>query len=203
MKLYYSPGSCSLAPHILAREAGLPITLDRVRFPNKTTDSGVDYLSINPKGSVPAIELDGGDVLTENAVLLQYMAEQAPEAKLIPESGLARWRVKELLNFVATELHKSFSPLFRKDLTPEWRAGVIGNLEKKFDVVEKMLADKPYLTGDRFAAPDAYAFAVLRWSKQHNLDLSRWPKIIAYLARVAARPAVRQAMEEEGLPVAA
>jgi glutathione S-transferase len=127
------------------------------------------------------------------------MAAQAPEKPLLPESGMGRWRALEMLNFIATELHKGFSPLFRKDLTPEWRAGVVANLQKKFDVVEAVLARQPFLTGETFALPDIYAFTVLRWSKQHNLDLAPWPNITAYLARIAARPAVKEALSEEGL----
>ena len=197
MKLYYVPGACSLAPHIVAREAGMDkVGLDKVQFgPQRTTESGKDYYTINPKGAVPALEIAPGEVLTENAVILQYLADQSA-ANLLPKSGLARYRVLELVNFVATELHKSFSPLFNPKLTPEWRAGVIENINKKFAQLETILGDKPYLAGD-FTIADAYAYTMTRWADMQKIELP--PKVAAYRDRVSQRTGVRKALEEEGL----
>jgi glutathione S-transferase len=198
MKLYYSPAACSLAPHIVAREAGLDIELEKVDLGSKKTESGRDYLTINPKGAVPALEIDGGEVLTENAVVLQYLADKSPPQLGLPE-GMERWRFLELLHFIATELHKGFAPLFHPRTGKEGREIVTENLSKRFDILERQLGDQPYLTGDKFTIADAYAYTVLSWSKIQNIDMSRWPKLIAFLERVGARPAVRVARSEEGL----
>ena len=198
MKLYYSPAACSLAPHIVAREAGLDIDLEKVDLKSKKTESGRDYLSINPKGAVPALEIDGGKVLTENAVVLQYLADKSPSQLGISE-GMDRWRFLELLHFIATELHKGFSPLFDPRTTKEGRKIITENLSKRFDILERQLGDNPYLTGENFTIADAYAYTVLSWSKIHKIDMRRWPKLVAFLERVGARPAVREARSEEGL----
>jgi glutathione S-transferase len=197
MKLYYAPAACSLAPHVAAREAGLDLALEKVDLRTKKTESGHDYLSINPKGAVPALELDSGDVLTENAIVLQYLADKAPQSGLMVANGTARWHFLELVNFIATELHKGFSPLWHP--TSGGRDAAIENLSKRFDILDRQLGDQPYLTGETFTIADAYAYAILNWTKVHKIDMGRWPRLIAFLDRVAARPAVQQALAEEGL----
>lgn len=199
MKLYYTPGACSLAPHIAAREAGLDIQLEKVDLAAKTTESGRGFLAINPKGAVPALELDDGQVLTENAVILQYLAERASDAGLVPAPGMARWRLLELLNYIATELHKGFGPLWNPQVTPEVRAATVKTLGAKFDFLQAQLGDRPYLTGDGFTIADAYAYAVLNWTGVHKIDFSAWPKLQAFLKRVAARPGAAAALRAEGL----
>ena len=199
MKLYYAPAACSLAPHIAAREAGLDLVLEKVDLKAKKTESGRDYHSVNRKGAVPALEIEGGEVLTENAIVLQYLADKAPQSGLVASNGMARWRFLELVNFIATELHKGFGPLFDPRTSATAREIVVDNLSKRFDILDRELGDKPYLTGETFTIADAYAYAVLNWTKIHKIDLSRWPRLMAFLDRVAARPAVRQARAEEGL----
>jgi glutathione S-transferase len=199
MKLYYSPAACSLAPHIVAREAGLDIALEKVDLGAKKTETGRDYLSINPKGAVPALELADGDVLTENAIVLQFLADKAPQSALVISEGMARWHFLELVNFIATELHKGFAPLWDSRTTSAGREIVVENLSKRFGILERQLGNQPYLTGETFTIADAYAYAVLNWTKIHNIDLSRWPRLVAFLKRVAGRPAVRRALTEEGL----
>lgn len=199
MKLYYAPAACSLAPHIAAREAGLDLALEKVDLGAKKTESGRNYLSINPKGAVPALEIDGGEVLTENAVVLQYLADKAAQSELVVSNGMARWHFLELINFIATELHKGFGPLWDSRTSAAGREIAVENLSKRFDILDRQLGSKPYLTGDKFTIADAYAYAVLNWTKIHDIDMRRWPRLIAFLDRVAARPAVRQALAEEGL----
>jgi glutathione S-transferase len=199
MKLYYAPAACSLAPHIAAREAGLDLALEKVDLGAKKTESGRNYLSINPKGAVPALEIDGGEVLTENAVVLQYLADKAAQSGLVVSNGMTRWHFLELVNFIATELHKGFGPLWDSRTSAAGREIAVENLSKRFDILDRQLGSKPYLTGDKFTIADAYAYAVLNWTKIHNIDMRRWPRLIAFLDRVAARPAVRQALAEEGL----
>lgn len=200
MKLYYAPGACSVAPHVLAREAGLDLELVKVRLgPEPRTADGRDYREITPRGAVPALELDDGEVMTENAVVLQYLSSLVDYRFGPPRAGMERWRFLELLNFVATELHKGFGPLFDPTLPPEARQSVVERLGQRFDLIEPRLERQPYLTGEAFTIVDAYAFAVLRWTKQHRIDTAPWPNIEAFLARVAARPAARQALAEEGL----
>jgi glutathione S-transferase len=199
MKLYYAPGACSLAQHIAIREGGLDVKLDKITFGEKrTTEEGRDFYSINPMGAVPALELDDGSVLTENAVLLQYLAEKAPQIG-VAGNGMAHWRFLETLNFIATELHKSFSPLFRNP-PPDARAAAIKHILNRFALLEGKLGDKPYLMGDTFTGADAYAYVMFSWSKKFEIDLSSLPKLSAYFARVRARPGVQQALTEEGLP---
>ncbi len=197
MKLYYAPGACSLAPHIVIREAGLDIALERVDLPAKRTETGRDYLSVNPMGAVPALELDDGSVLTENAVLLQYLAAQAPAAALAPAGGMARWRFLELLNFIATELHKGFSQLFARP-PEEWRTKAIHKIKSRFALLALRLSDQPYLTGNHFTVADAYAFVMLIWARKFQIDVPA--ELEAYYARVVARPAAKRALQEEGLP---
>jgi glutathione S-transferase len=200
VKLYYSPGACSQAPNIVLREAGLDFDLAKVDLRAKRLESGENYRTINPKGSVPALELDDGTLLTENAVVLQYIADLAPEARLIPPFGtIDRYRLLEWLNYIATELHKGFGPLFNPATSPEVRQTAIETIEKKFDYVQQRLGDGPYLTGAAFTIADAYLFVVLRWTRIHHINLSRWPGLAALADRIADRPAVRAALHAEGI----
>jgi glutathione S-transferase len=200
MKLYYAPGACSLAPHIAAREAGLDIQLEQVDIRGKKTADGGDYFAINPKGAVPALGLDDGSVLTENAVVLQYIAEQAPGSGLLPATGsIERWRVLELLNYIATEVHKGFGPLWNPTTPPDVREATVKALGKKFDFLQQQLGDKPYLAGETFTIADAYAFAVLSWTGFHKVDFTAWTKLQQYLGRIAERPGALAALRAEGL----
>lgn len=199
MKLYAAPGACSLAPHIVLREAGLPFEYVRVDLAAKRTESGEDYLAINPKGAVPALALDDNSLLTENAVVLQYLADRAPAAGLIPEGGMARYHLLEWLNFVATELHKGFGPLWNPATPDDFRQVAREQLGRKFDYLQEALSDRDWIAGNRFTIVDAYAFAVLNWTALHDIDLARWPGLVAYTRRVAERPAVIAALRAEGL----
>jgi glutathione S-transferase len=201
MKLFYAPGACSLAPHIIIREAKLDVALDRVNFgKERLTQDGRNFYTINPQGSVPALELDNGDVLTEAQVLLQYLAAQAPQEMLFPVEGFARWRALETLNFIATELHKNTSPLF-KNPGDEVRDSARALLANRFALLERKLGDKAYLLGNDFSIADAYAFVTLRWAKKFKVDRQGLPMIEAYYQRILARPAVQQTLQEEGLPM--
>ncbi len=200
MKLYFSPGACSLAPHIALREAGLPFETEEVDLGSKKTKNGADYRAVNPKGSVPALELDNGQVLTEAAIVLQYIADKKPEAKLAPPPGtLERYRLQEWLNYIATEVHKGFSPLFNSKIPEAWKQVVMDALATRFDFLTKSLERKPYLTGGAFTVADGYLFTILGWTTYVNIDLGNWPLLKAYVDRVAARPAVRAALKAEGL----
>ncbi|HXN41981.1 MAG TPA: glutathione transferase GstA [Myxococcaceae bacterium] len=200
MKLYYKPGACSLSPHIVLREAGLPFELDRVDTKSGKTQSGGDFASINPKGYVPSLQLDDGQVLTEGAVIVQYLADRKPEMKLAPASGtMERYRLQEWLNFIATEIHKSFSPLFNRKAPDEVRQAQLDRLGARLDYLAKQLEKRPFLMGNTFSVADAYLFTILKWAKVVNLDLARWPSLTAFQDRVGSRPAVRAAMEAEGL----
>lgn len=200
MKLYYSPGACSLAPHIVLREAGLKFDLEKVDLGAKKTASGEDYLKINPKGYVPALKLDNGEMLTEVQVLLQYIAEQKPDAGLAPRFGtMERWHLMEWLNFVSTEVHKQFGALFNPGFPPEGRDNQIKLIGRRLDVVEAQLAKTPFLTGDRFTLPDAYLFTVVGWHKLLKVDIDKWAKLKEFSGRVASRPAVKEALKAEGL----
>lgn len=199
MRLFYAPGACSLAPHIIIREAGLDVALDKVSFgKGRTTEDGRDFYDINPQGAVPALELDNGEVLTEAQVLLQYLASLTPEKNLAPQDGMQHWRLLETLNFIATELHKGTSPLFKRP-TPEIREATIAALQNRFGLLERKLGDKPYLLGE-FSIADAYAFVMLTWARKFEVDLSALPKLQAYFQRVMARRGVQAALREEGLP---
>ncbi|WP_437284309.1 glutathione transferase GstA [Sorangium sp. So ce406] len=202
MKLYFSPGACSLSPHVVARELGIELTLDKVDLASKKTSSGRDFLAINPKGYIPALELDGGEVLTEGTAIVQYLADQKSEAKLMPPPGtMARYRVQEMLGYINSELHKSYSALFNPKTAPEQRQEREEYLRKRYGVIEAALAKGPYLFGEQFTVADAYLFTVTNWSNFVKLDLSAFPNLLAYQRRVAARPAVQGAMRAEGLPV--
>lgn len=200
MKLYYTPGACSLAPHIVLRETGQPVELEKVNLGKKVTAGGKDYRQINPKGSVPALELDDGQVLTEVAVLVQYIADRKPDAGLAPKSGtLERYRLMEWLNFISSEVHKTFGPLFNPAAATEWKEAQVKLLAVRFDYLAEKLAGRPYLMGDRFTVADAYLFTVLNWTAFAKIDLEPWPVLREFMARVAARPAVTEAMKAEGL----
>lgn len=200
MKLYYNPGVCSLSPHIVLREAGLPVELKKVDLATKTVEDGSDFLQVNSRGYVPALELPGGEVLTEGAAIVQYIADQRPESELAPRAGtIERYRLQEMLNFVSAEIHKGFSPLFNKAATPEWKAAATANLAKRFDWLSKRLEGQEYLFGTRFTVADAYLFTTLNWAGFVGIDLGKWPVLKQYHARVAARPKVQEAMKAEGL----
>jgi glutathione S-transferase len=200
MKLYYSPGACSLSPHIALREAGVPVELKKVDLAAKQLDGGGDYLQVNGKGQVPVLELPDGSVLTEGPAIVQYIADQNPDSKLAPKAGtLERYRLQEWLNFITSELHKQFSPLFNKAAAPEWKAGVMANIRKRFDWLNKQLDGKTYLMGEQFTVADGYLFTILNWARHVGLDLADWPAIKTYHERVRARPKVQEALKAEGL----
>jgi glutathione S-transferase len=200
MKLYFAPGACSLSPHIVLHEAGIAAETEQVDNREKKTKSGKDYWTINPKGQVPALQLDSGEMLTEGPVIVQYLADQTPASGLVPAHGtIDRYRVQEWLNFITSELHKSFGPIFRPTTPDAYKAISKENLGKRFDWLDKQLAGKQYLMGDKFTVADAYLFTVLRWSSRIEVDIAKWPNLKAYMDRVAARPKVQAAMKEEGL----
>ena len=200
MKLYFSPGACSLSPHIVAREAGLPVTLVRVDTKGKKTITGDDYLSINGKGYVPLLELDDGTRLTEGPAIVQYLADRAPQKKLAPANGtIERYQLQEWLNFITSELHKQFSPLFDPSMPDDAKVKFRDKIALRFDWIVAQLADRPFLTGGDFTVADAYLFTVANWTKYTGIDLARWPVLQAYMARVAARHDVQAALKEEGL----
>jgi len=199
MKLYYVPGACSLAPHIALREAGLPFTLDKMDPATRRTAHGEDYLKVNPKASVPALRLDNTEVLTESAVILQYIADQKPDAGLAPTAEMERYRLAEWLNYISSEVHKQLGPFFNPKLPPAWRENQLGLLAKRFDIIAERLKSHPYLMGQEFTVADAYLFVVLSWTGLFKLDMSKWPTLTNYLGRIAARPAVQAALKAEGL----
>jgi glutathione S-transferase len=200
MKLYYAPGACSLSPHIVASELGLALELEKVDTKAKKTASGADYLAVNPKGYVPALRMDNGEVLTEGPAIVQYLADRKPESGLAPANGtLERYRVQEMLGYINSEIHKTYSPLFNDKTTPEARQERMEYLNRRYAVIEKQLAGRSYLFGDRFTVADAYLFTVTNWAQYVKLDLSAFPNLQAFQKRVAARPAVQAAMKVEGL----
>jgi glutathione S-transferase len=200
MKLYFAPGACSLASHITAREAGLPIELKRADTKTKKLEDGSDFFAVNSKGAVPALRLDDGQVLTEGVAIMQYLADQKPESNLAPKSGtLERYRVQEWLNYITSEVHKSFSPLWTASNEQAVKDYALTNLKKKFDWINTQLVGKKYLTGDTFTVADAYLFTVVNWTNPLGIDLAQWPVLKEFQARVAGRPKVQEAMEAEGL----
>ena len=200
MKLYYAPGSCALSPHIVLEEAGLAYTLDKVNLKTKQTASGDDFTALNPKGYVPALQLDDGTVLTEGPAIVQYLADLVPAKALAPANGtLPRYQLQSWLTFIGTELHKSFSPYFNPAATPEMKAQAGANLQRRLAYVNDQLAGRDFVMGDTFTVADAYLFTVLSWARFIQLDLSDWPAITAFQARVAARPAVQAALKAQGL----
>ncbi len=199
-KLYYSPGACSLGPHIALREAGLPFTLVLVSTKTKKLADGSDYLAINPKGQVPLLELDDGQRLSEGSAIVQYIADQVPASGLAPAFGtMARYRLMEWLNFIASELHKGFGPLFAPNTPDEVKAAARARLVDRLTWVDGQLAGKAWLMGDTFTVADAYLFTVAGWSKHVGVDITPLANLGAYLGRVAARPAVQEALKAEGL----
>lgn len=203
MKLYYSAGACSLAPHILLRDTKLPVTVVRVDLKtHKVAEDGGDYYSINSKGSVPVLELDDGARFTEGPIIAQIICDRAGRTDLMPAAGsVERYRVMEWQNYVTAELHKSYSPLFRPDFEDSGKVFFRNALRKKYEWVAKQIANKSYLTGETFTAADAYLFTVTRWAAAIGVDIADLAPIQNFLSRVAARPAVQEALRAEGLPL--
>lgn len=200
MKLYYSPGACSLSPHIVLCELDLPHDLEKVDLKSHTIASGADYQSINPKGYVPALQLASGEVITEGPAIVQYLADQKPEAGLLPAAGtLERTRVQEWLNYIGTELHKNFTPLFKPETNEQAKTVARDAIGKRLALIEKALTGKDHLTGEHFSVADAYLFTILNWTGPQGIELGSFPAIAAFQKRVAARPAVQRAMRSEGL----
>jgi glutathione S-transferase len=198
MKLFYAPGACSLSPDIVAREAGIALPLQKVDLKTKTIASAGDYFAINPKGSVPALQLDDGQVLTEGPTIVQYLADLEPAKGLAPPAGtMARYRLQEWLGYINSELHKTYSPLFRPDTPAETRAERLAYLAKRYGIVEKRLAVHPYLMGESFTVADAYLFTVTNWAPRVKFDLAPFPHVRAFQERVGARPAVKAAMQAQ------
>lgn len=200
MKLYYSPGACSLSPHIVAAEAGIPVELDKVNLAEKKTESGKDYNAINPKGYVPALGFDDGSVLTEGPAIVQYLADQNPASGLAPAAGtIERYRLQEWLAFIGTELHKNFGPLFNKASSDDAKQTARTNIAKRLAYLNDKLATAKYLMGETFTVADAYAFTILNWTNFTGIDLKPYPNLGAYMGRVGARPKVQEALRAEGL----
>src|SRR4030095_898625 len=200
MKLYYTPGACSLSPHIVLCEAGLDFQLEKLDLNTKKTETDKDYLTINPKGCVPALEMDNGQILTEGPAIVQYLPDLKPQSKLAPPNGsLERYRVQEMLNFVSTDLHKSYGLLFRPNTPDAQKKISMEHLAQRYAFAAQVLDGQSYLFGDTFTIADAYFFTVTNWAKRLNVDLSPWPVIQQYQARVADTPALQRAWKEEGL----
>jgi glutathione S-transferase len=202
MLLYFKPGACSLSSRIVLTELGLPFEAVKVDTDAGTTEDGSDYRAVNPKGYVPALEIAPGTVITENPAILQYLADQVPQAGLAPMTGkIERIRLQEWLSFTSSELHKAFSPWFSgRPLNGEEKSRAEANLDRRIGDVEQGLSDdRPFILGETFTVADAYLFVVLSWSGFIGVDLARWPKVAAYTTRIAARPAVRAALAAEGL----
>jgi glutathione S-transferase len=200
MKLFYFPGACSLSPHIVLQEARIPCTLVKVDLAAKKTQDGADFNAINSKGGVPTLQLDDGKVLTEGPAIVQYLADLKPETGLAPRAGtFERYQLMEMLNYLTSEIHKGLGPLFNPQISTESREATLTLLAKKFDWLSKQLADKTYLIGNSFTVADAYLFTLLGWSKPTKVDLSKWPVLLAYQAKIAQRPHVQEAMRAEGL----
>ena len=200
MKLFYMPGACSLAPHIVANEVGIDLELVRVDAASKKTEQDQDFLATNPNGYVPALVLPDGELMTEASVLVQYLADQKPESGLMPKAGdMARYRAQQWLAFIATELHKAFGPFFKPDTPEATKESNRAHLSKRLEYVDQKLAGRSYLMGDVFTAADAYLWTILGWAKFVGFDLSHFANIQRFLATVAARPAVQKTLSAEGL----
>lgn len=200
MKLYYAKGACSLSPHIVLLEAGLPYSLEKVDLAAKKTEKGADYLSINSKGSVPTLELEDGKRLTEGPAIVQFLADQKPDSGLAPRAGsFERYQLMEILNFLTAEVHKNFSPLFNPQASPEAQTAARTAIGKKFDWLSGFLGGKSHLMGNSFTVADAYLFTLLSWTGHVGIDLKKWPVLADYHSRIAQRPKVQQALREEGL----
>jgi len=196
MKLYYSPGACSLSPHIVAAEAGLPLELVKVDLKTHKLENGDDFYKINPKGYVPALQLDDGNMLTEGPAIVQYLADLKPETGLIPAAGFGRYKVAEWLTFINGEIHKSFGPLFA-NASDDVRADAKAKIAKRFEYVDSQLVGKQFLTGDMFTVADAYLFVMTTWA--HHMKIALPENLRHFFQRVSQRPAVHRAMQEEGL----
>lgn len=198
MKLYLTPHACSLAVDIVARELGVPLALEWVDVRAKRLRDGSDYYKVNPKGQVPALELDDGQYLTEGPVIVQYLADRQPGSPMLGASGtMERYRVLEWMNFIGSELHKGFTPLFRPTTPPEYRQIARQNLQTRLQWLNDSLADREFLNGPTFTVADAYCYTIVMWTKLHDIDITPWPHLKAYLARIASRPSVRVAEEAE------
>jgi glutathione S-transferase len=200
MKLYYAPGACSLSPHIVMREAGIPVQLVKVDTQAKKTEDSSDFRAINSKGYVPTLELPDGQRLTEGPAIVQYLADQVPARGLAPANGtFERVRLQEWLNFLSTEVHKQFTPLFDPKSEDTLRARLIEKIGGRFDWISKQLGSREFLMGSAFTVVDAYLYTLLNWTQHVGMDLARWPVLSAYSARIAQRPTVRDALKAEGL----
>jgi glutathione S-transferase len=200
VRLFYSPGACSLSPHIVFKELGLPYALEKVDLKAHTTASGADYYGVNPKGSVPALQLDDGRILTEGPAIVQYLADLKPAAKLAPALGtFERTLLQEWLNYLSTEVHKTLGLLFNPRLPPEFKEETLAKVSKKFDYLSQRLTGVEFLLGEQFSVADAYLYTLLRWTRLFKIDLTKWPVLQKYMARVGARPAVKASLNEEGL----
>lgn len=200
MKLYYMPGSCSLSPHIVLRETGANFELEKVSLQDKTTASGGDFTAVNPKGQIPALVLDDGELLTEGPAIVQYLADRDAGTGLAGAPGtMERVRVQEWLSFVSTELHKSYGPMFRPTTPDAYKDLSRENLKTRYDWIDRELGKRPWIAGDCFTVADAYLFTVTRWAPRAGIDTAQWPNLTAYMARVAARPKVQEALKAEGL----
>ncbi len=200
MKLFYYPGACSLSPHIVACEAGINLDLEKVDLQKKVTAGGLDFLKINPKGYVPALQLDNGEILTEGPGVVQLLAHQKPASRAGPAAGTPdRYRLQEMLSYLNSEIHKTFSPLFNPSVTPEARSEKIAYLNKRYALIEQQLTSHKFLMGDHFTAADAYLFTLTSWADHLKVDLSQFPKVQAFQKTVSARRAVQDALRAEGL----
>lgn len=200
MKLYYSPGACSMAPHIILRELGKKFELEKVDIGAKKTASGKDFWKVNGKGYVPTLELKKGEVLTEVSTILQFLADKAKATKILPKAGtMARYRTMEMLNFVASELHKGIGGLFNPAMPEDGKKAIKDRVGKRLDYFDGVLAKNKFITGKTFSVADAYAFTVINWCNKVGIDLGQWKNIPAYMVRIAARPAVQATMKAEGL----
>jgi len=200
MKLYYAPGACSLSPHIVACEAGIPVELEKVDLASHKTEKGQDYMTINPKGYVPALRLDDGSLLTEGPAIVQYLADQKPASGLAPAAGtIDRYRLQEWLTFIGTELHKSFGTLFNKASSEDAKQTAKTNIARRLAYLNDQLANRQFLLGNNFTVADAYAFTIVNWTNFVGIDLKPYTNLAAYMGRVGSRPKVQEALKAEGL----
>ncbi len=201
MKLYFAPGTCALSPHIALLESGLPFELERVHLGTRKTASGIDFTMINPKSYVPALQLDNGVVLTEGPAVTQYIADLVPQKNLAPAAGtIERYQLMEWMNFISTELHKGFSPLFKKEMPLEAKEIIRAALVNRIGFVASSLQHSTYLTSEHFTIADAYLFTVLSWAAPMKIELASWPAVVSFMNRVGDRPTVKAALEAEGMP---
>jgi glutathione S-transferase len=200
MKLFYAPGACSHAPHILLREAGLDFAIEKVDLATKKTETGADFKAINPHGYVPALQLDNGTVVTEVAVINQYIADRVPAKKLAPANGTPeRYALQSWLNFISAEVHKQLAPMFNPKVPDDYKTMLKEKLATRFETINAHLSKQAFLLGESFTAPDAYLYTVLNWAKYFAIDLAKWPAIKSFMDRVAARPSAQEAAKAEGL----